>query len=41
MGEAAKNHVRCHHDLNKNYTQLAIKLEEIVRCHRSFSTSHR
>jgi glycosyltransferase involved in cell wall biosynthesis len=36
MGEAAKNHVRCNHDLNKNYAQLAIKLDEIVRRYRSF-----
>ena len=41
MGETAKHHVRSNHDLKKNYTQLVISLEEIVRRHRSFSPPHR
>ncbi len=41
MGEAAKDHVGRNHDLEKNYAELAINLEEIVRRHRSLSNSHR
>ena len=41
MSEAAKDHVRRNHDLEKNYAELVINLEEIVRRHRSFSNSHR
>ena len=41
MGEAAKDHVRRSHDLEANYAELAINLEEIVRHHRSLSNSHR
>jgi glycosyltransferase involved in cell wall biosynthesis len=41
MGEAAQNHVRGNHDLTKNYLQLAVSLQGIVRCHRSLPASHR
>lgn len=41
LGEAAKEHVRCTHDLQKNYAELAVNLEEIVRRHRSLSNSRR
>ena len=41
MGAAAKNHVRCNHDLEKNYAELAVNLEEIVSRHHSLSSSHR
>ncbi len=41
MGTSAKDHVRRNHDLEKNYAELAVNLEEIVSRHRSQSTSHR